>query len=273
MNAVQLLVTFAVFLVLFCAAGPILGIYGPDFVAGAISLQILAATWLLRSSLGPQEMLLNIAGRERTVTMVHVLAVVLSLVFSLALVPMYGITGAAIAHAIAWGGTGVLLYQMVVRKLGLRVAFHHLLGAWLRERIGHGNFATRPLKAMLEPVLMAPPVSPMTALCGSLIAKSMGRCSHRPMSQEAAEYALQEILVCRPVHRHGKGTSLVAQHPDQGGAWRKRAGRARTRNCIAGGYFDPVDSARAQADPIQRHVPDPVQSIASARRRVAGLAK
>ena len=29
MNAVQLSVTFVVFLVLFCAAGPILGIYGP----------------------------------------------------------------------------------------------------------------------------------------------------------------------------------------------------------------------------------------------------
>jgi hypothetical protein len=53
------------------------------------------------------------------------------MVFSLALVPMYGMTGAAIAHAIAWGGTGVLLYEIVVRKLGLRVAFHHLLSAWL----------------------------------------------------------------------------------------------------------------------------------------------
>src|SRR5258708_22238027 len=156
LNAVQMLATFVVFLVLFCAAGPILGIYGRDFVAGAISLQILAATWLLRSSLGPQEMLLNIAGRERIVTMVHVLAVVLSIVFSLALVPMYGMTGAAIAHAIAWGGTGVLLYQIVVRKLGLRVALHHLLGAWLLKRVGRGNFATRPLKAMLEFVLMAP---------------------------------------------------------------------------------------------------------------------
>jgi O-antigen/teichoic acid export membrane protein len=134
LNAVQMLATLAVFLVLFCAAGPILGIYGPDFVAGAVSLQILAATWLLRSSLGPQEMLLNIVGRERIVTMVHVLAVVLSLVFSLALVPIYGMTGAAIAHAIAWGGTGVLLYQIVVRKLGSRVASHHLLGDWLLER-------------------------------------------------------------------------------------------------------------------------------------------
>ena len=111
LNAVQMLAAFVVFLVLFCAAEPILGIYGRDFVAGAISLQILVATWLLRSSLGPQEMLLNIAGHERIVTMVHVLAVVLSLVFSLALVPMYGMTGAAIAHAIAWGGTGVLLYR------------------------------------------------------------------------------------------------------------------------------------------------------------------
>jgi len=208
MNAVQLLVTFVVFLVLFCAAGPILGIYGPDFVAGAISLQILAATWLLRSSLGPQEMLLNIAGRERTVTMVHVLAVVLSMVFSLALVPMYGITGAAIAHAIAWGSTGVLLYQVVVRKLGLRVAFHHLLGAWLRERIGHGNFETRSLKAIPEPFLMSPRRISDDAV-RQPVARSVGGCSHRPMSQEAAEYALQEILFAARFIATEKGLRLL----------------------------------------------------------------
>jgi O-antigen/teichoic acid export membrane protein len=176
MNAVQLAVTFIVFLVLFCAAGPILGLYGRDFVAGDVSLQILVATWLLRSTLGPQEMLLNIAGRERTVTIAHVLAVILAMAFSLALVPMYGITGAAIAHAIAWGSTGILLHQLVVRKLGLRVAFHHLLGAWLHERIDHPSI-TRRDDAVRKP-----------------IATSMGQCSHRPMLQEAASYALQEIL-------------------------------------------------------------------------------
>jgi O-antigen/teichoic acid export membrane protein len=193
-NAVQMSAAFVVFLVLFCAAEPILRIYGRDFVAGAVSLQILVATWLLRSSFGPQEMLLNIAGHERVVTMVNVLAVVLSMVFSLALVPMYGMTGAAIAHAIAWGGTGVLLYRIVVRKLGLRVAFHHLLSAWLLKRIRRGNFATRPLKAMLEFVLGVPRrISDGSAVRQS-IAKSMDRCSHRLMSQESAEYALQELL-------------------------------------------------------------------------------
>ena len=209
MNAVQLVVTFAVFLVLFCAAGPILGIYGNDFVAGDVSLQILAATWLLRSSLGPQEMLLNIAGRERTVTMAHVLAVILSLVFSLALVPMYGLTGAAIAHAIAWGSTGVLLYQVVVRKLGLRVAFHHLLAAWLRARMDHGNFGTRPLKAILEPALMLSRRILGDDAVRQPMPRSMGQCSHRPMSQEAAEYALQEILFAARFIATEKGVRLL----------------------------------------------------------------
>jgi O-antigen/teichoic acid export membrane protein len=209
LNAVQMLPNFVVVVVLFCAAGPILGVYGHDFVAGATSLQILTATWLLRSSLGPQEMLLNIAGRERIVTMVHMLAVVLSLVFSLALVPMYGMTGAAIAHAIAWGGTGVLLYRIVVRKLGLRVALHHLLGAWLLERIGHGNFATRPLKAMRDLILMAPPRISDDRAVRQPIAKSMDRCSHRPMSLEFAEYALQEILFAARFIATEKGLRLL----------------------------------------------------------------
>src|SRR5262249_1100387 len=102
-NAVQMSAAFVVFLILFCAAEPILRLYGRDFVAGTVSLQILVATWLLRNSFGPQEMLLNIARHERVVTMVNTLAVVLSMGFSLALVPTYGMTGAAIAHAIAWG--------------------------------------------------------------------------------------------------------------------------------------------------------------------------
>ncbi|WIM13730.1 polysaccharide biosynthesis C-terminal domain-containing protein [Enhydrobacter sp.] len=186
LNAVQTSATFVVFLVLFCGAGPILRIYGPDFVSGALSLQILSVTWLLRSSLGPQEMLLNIAGRERVVTMAHVLAVALSMVFSLALVPVYGMTGAAIAHAIAWGSTGVLLYQIVVRKLGLRVAFHHLLSAWLRKRIGYGNIAIRPS-----------------------VAKSMNRRPDRPMTRESAEYALQEILFAARFIATKKGLRLL----------------------------------------------------------------
>ena len=209
LNAMQMLATFAVSLVLLCAAGPILGIYGRDFVAGTTSLQILAATWLLRSSLGPQEMLLNIVGRERIVTMVHVMAVVLSLVFSLALVPMYGMTGAAMAHSIAWGGTGILLYRIVVRKLGLRVALHHFLGDWLLERIGHENFASRFLKALLGVVLMARPWIFNDRTLPQPLAKSMDRCSHRPMSQETAEYALQEILFAAPFIATEKGLRLL----------------------------------------------------------------
>jgi len=176
MNAVQLAVTFIVFLVLFCAPASILGIYGRDFVAGDVSLQILVATWLLRSSLGPQEMLLNITGHERAVTMAHVLAIFLAMAFSLALIPMYGITGAAMAHAIAWGSTGILLHQWVVRKLGLRVAFHHLLEAWLREKMGHVSL-THGEDAVRKPG-----------------ATSLDQGSHRPMLQEAADYALEELL-------------------------------------------------------------------------------
>ncbi|HJQ57911.1 MAG TPA: polysaccharide biosynthesis C-terminal domain-containing protein [Vineibacter sp.] len=209
LNAMQMLATFAVFLVLFCAAGPILAMYGPDFVAGTVSLQILAATWLIRSSLGPQEMLLNIVGRERTVTMVHVLAVVLSLVFSLTLVPVYGMTGAAMAHAIAWGGTGVLMYLVIARQIGLRVALHHLLGAWLLERIRHGNFVTRPLKAILEPVLMTRPRISEDGAVRQPVSRSTDRCSHRPLSQVFAEYALQEILFAARFIATEKGLRLL----------------------------------------------------------------
>src|SRR5262249_4426610 len=208
-NAVQMSAAFVVFLVLFCAAEPILRIYGRDFVAGAVSLQILVATWLLRGSFGPQEMLLNIARHERVVTMVNTLAVVLSMVFSLALVPMYGMTGAAIAHAVAWGSTGVLLHRILVRKLGLRVAIHHLASAWLLKRIGRGSFATRPLTAMLEFALGALCRIFDDGVVRQPIAKSVDRCSHRPMSRESAEYALQELLFAARFIATEKGFRLL----------------------------------------------------------------
>jgi hypothetical protein len=201
--AAQMLPNFVVVLMLCSAAEPILGIYGRDFAAGATSLRILAATWLFRSSLGPQEMLLNIAGHERVVTMVHVLAVILSMAFSLALVPMYGMTGAAIAHAIAWGGTGILLYRIVVRKTGLRVALHNLLGSWLPKRLA------RPLKPTREPVLMAFRHNSDDGAVRQSIAKSTDRCLHRPMSQESAEYALQEILFAARFIATEKGLRLL----------------------------------------------------------------
>lgn len=208
-NAVQMLAVFAVFLVLFCAAEPILRLYGRDFVAGTVSLQILVATWLLRNSFGPQEMLLNIARHERVVTMVNTLAVVLSMVFSLALVPMYGMTGAAIAHAIAWTGTGVLLHRIVVRKLGLRIAIHHLASVWLLKKIGRRNFATRPLKALLEFALGASCHVSDGGVVQQPIAKSMDRSSHRPLSQESAEYALQELLFAARFIATEKGLRLL----------------------------------------------------------------
>ncbi|MBV8193146.1 MAG: polysaccharide biosynthesis C-terminal domain-containing protein [Alphaproteobacteria bacterium] len=209
LNAAQMLPTFVVVAVLFCAAGRILGFYGPDFVAGATSLQILTAIWLLRTSLGPQEILLNIAGHERIVTIAHAIAVILAMVFSLVLVPMVGMTGAAIAHAIAWGGTGVVLYEVVVRKLGLRVAVHHLAGSWLLARLGCGNFATRLLRTVLKWLLGRPRHNVDDSTERRRVAKSVDRGSCRPMSQKAADYAFQELLFAARFVATEKGLRLL----------------------------------------------------------------
>lgn len=212
-NGVQMAATFTVFLVLFGAAGSILQIYGRDFVAGATSLQILVATWLLRNSLGPQEMLLNLARHERVVTTVNVFAVILSVVFSLAIVPRYGITGAAIAHAIAWGSTGVLLHGIVVRKLGLRVALHHSLSDWLLQSSDRGPFVKRRWKTVRDLVLGLPRHIAEGGRVPSSIAKSTDLLSIGSMSQASAEYALEEICFAARFIATKKGLRLLRNAP------------------------------------------------------------
>ena len=72
-----------------------------------------------------------------------------------------------------------------------------------------GTSRHRPLKAMLELVLMAPRRISDDSAVRQPIAKSMDRCSHRPMSQESAEYALQEILFAARFIATEKGLRLL----------------------------------------------------------------
>jgi O-antigen/teichoic acid export membrane protein len=135
-NLVQMVVTGTVSIFLIVFAREILGLFGPDFVAGAESLRILVAAWLFRMSLGPQEMLLNLGEQERLVTVLNVLTIILLVPLSIILVPRYGLEGAAAAHAVAWSSTGILMTIAVVRKLGIRVAFHDQPLAWIRSKLG-----------------------------------------------------------------------------------------------------------------------------------------
>ncbi len=89
-------------LVLVCIIFPkqLLGIaFGPAFVVAAPALAILALGQASKMLTGPIGGLLNMAGHERVLLAISTVGVVLLVGLALLLIPIWGLTGAATAHA------------------------------------------------------------------------------------------------------------------------------------------------------------------------------
>ncbi|MDZ4840820.1 MAG: lipopolysaccharide biosynthesis protein [Hyphomicrobium aestuarii] len=101
---------------------PVLSLFGPGFADGYPIMAILVGGFLARSAMGPAEVLLSMMGKQRTCAVIMLAGAAVSLGLNLLLVPTYGVTGAAIATAIALATVGLLNGWIVERRLGLRVA-------------------------------------------------------------------------------------------------------------------------------------------------------
>jgi O-antigen/teichoic acid export membrane protein len=98
---------------------PFLWLFGPGFTDGYMLMFILAAGLLARSSIGPVERLLNMLGQQRICALVYLAAFALNLVLCIALIPHFGVAGAAISTAIALTVESILLFLAVKDRLGL----------------------------------------------------------------------------------------------------------------------------------------------------------
>lgn len=97
---VMLGLTAPVFLLLFAAPEPLLGIaFGPEFRIAATALTIMAAGQLVNVARGPLGSLLTMSGNERVQLSTTIGGVILVVILAWALVPRYGLAGAAIAQA------------------------------------------------------------------------------------------------------------------------------------------------------------------------------
>ncbi len=117
----------AVAALLFAAAEPLLGLFGPEFVAGAPSLRILAAAQALNVLTGPTGILLSMTGRERPYALLLVSGLVVQVSLALWLIPLLGASGAATAGLIAhlsWNLAAVLVLR---REFGIDVTVFDLL--------------------------------------------------------------------------------------------------------------------------------------------------
>lgn len=83
-------------LAIWVAPGPIMGLFGDEFVKGTAALQLLAIGHLIDVAAGPVGVAMVMQKRERTVLIILGLATVIGVALAFVLVPVLGLAGAAI---------------------------------------------------------------------------------------------------------------------------------------------------------------------------------
>jgi O-antigen/teichoic acid export membrane protein len=102
---------------------PLLSLFGPSFTEGFPILFVLVLGVLARSSVGPAETLLSMAGQQTSSASVYGLTLAVSLLLNSLLIPIYGIWGAAVGTTVAMIFESIVLATVVRRRLGLDVFF------------------------------------------------------------------------------------------------------------------------------------------------------
>ena len=98
---------------------PLLWMFGHDFVSGYYLMFIIALGLLARASVGPAERLLNMLGERRSCALIYAGAFAINLVLCFALIPRFGIAGAALAGAGALIFESASLFMVAKVRLGL----------------------------------------------------------------------------------------------------------------------------------------------------------
>ncbi len=111
--------SLAMVVVLMVTGRWLLALFGPSFVDGYPVLFILSVGLLLRASIGPAETLLIMAGQQGITAVVYAAAFFLNVSLNFALIPYFGINGAAIATTIALAGETLVLWVLVLGRLSI----------------------------------------------------------------------------------------------------------------------------------------------------------
>jgi O-antigen/teichoic acid export membrane protein len=101
---------------------PLLSMFGPEFVEAYPIMSVLAVAYLVRALAGPAQNLLSVTGHQDTAAIILTLTVLLSAGLNIMLIPLFGLTGAAIATAMAYAFEAVACLMMVNRLFGPKSA-------------------------------------------------------------------------------------------------------------------------------------------------------
>ncbi len=107
-------------------AEPILAFFGGEFVAGATALRLLAASHLVNALAGSVGLLLAMTGHQLDAAVLVGGGVGVNLVLNLALIPLWGIEGAAVATTVAMVGWNAAAVIRVKQRLGISALVRRL---------------------------------------------------------------------------------------------------------------------------------------------------
>ena len=110
------LISFPLFLVIFMFPSEIITlIYTSKYTDASFTLQILGSVFIIHAFLGPNMNTLIALGNTKLLSYVYVIETIISVIFAIALIPIYGLTGAAItvffAISIVNIITSIILYK------------------------------------------------------------------------------------------------------------------------------------------------------------------
>jgi len=97
----------------------LLSLFGPAFVSGYSLMAILFAGIMAKALIGPAEAFLTMAGQQKLCVALYAAALVCNLALNVTMIPLFGLTGAAIATAGAMFVEAVLLHVAVRRTFGI----------------------------------------------------------------------------------------------------------------------------------------------------------
>lgn len=107
---------------LILAAGyPLLWMFGSDFTSGYPLMFILAVGLLIRAAVGPIEHVLNMLGHQMVTGTVLFATLLLNMAFNMALIPVLGLAGAALATTLAVMIASILFFVQARRRVGLHI--------------------------------------------------------------------------------------------------------------------------------------------------------
>lgn len=102
-------------------------IFGTDFTDANNAMLVLAFGQLLNSAIGPTVVLLNMTGQERAVSHAFMYSFALNVVVAIALVPLLGVMGAALASAISFLAWNIILWRHSRKTLRIETSLYGLV--------------------------------------------------------------------------------------------------------------------------------------------------